>query len=97
MSKETEQIEAEIAEHRRELRLLEAVVAAHEGQHDRPAEHDRHGLRRRGGVDAQELGQSLDRPDARCLDLVGRVDQSADEVDAELARVARSLRLGGHR
>ena len=47
---------------RRELHLLEAVVAAHEREHDRPVRlRHRHRLRRRRRVDAEELCERLDR------------------------------------
>src|SRR5207253_11228523 len=44
------------AEHTQQLRLVEPIVAADEGEHERAAGlHDRHRLRRRGLVDAEEL------------------------------------------
>ena len=50
----------------RELRLLEPVVAPDEREHDRPVElRHRHRLRRRRRVDAEELGELVDRRDPR--------------------------------
>jgi hypothetical protein len=58
-----------------ELRLLEAVVAADEREHERPVVlHDGHRLRRRRRVEPEVLRQRLDRLDAGRLDLLGAVE-----------------------
>ncbi len=62
-----------LAEGALRLQLVQPVVAAHEREHDLAADNDRHRLRRRRRVDAEELGQALDRRDPRRLDLLRRV------------------------
>ena len=75
------------------LRLLEAVVAADEREHERPVLlHDRHRLGGGGSVDAEELGQRLDRRHARRLDLLGSVEPRRELGRARDA--ARDLEVG---
>ena len=61
------------AERREELHLVEPVVAAHEREHEPLVRDDRHRLRGRARVDAEELRDVLDRPLPRSLHLLGRV------------------------
>ncbi len=64
---------------REELRLAEPVVAADEREHDRAVVlRDRHRLRRRGEVDAEELAERLARRDARRLDLLRPVQRRGE-------------------
>src|SRR4029077_13749032 len=53
-----------------ELHLVEPVVAAHQGEDDAVVGHDRHRLRSSARIDAEELGDALDRPLAGRLDLL---------------------------
>ena len=82
------------AERRRELCLLEPVVAADEGEHDR-AVVLRHGhrLRRRGRVDPEEARELVDRRDAGRRDLGRRSSGSGNVGRARNA--ARDLEVGG--
>ena len=59
-------------EDRHQLLLAQPVVATHEREHEPVACHDRHRLRRRRRVDAEELRQRLDRRHAGRLDLLRR-------------------------
>src|SRR5512133_121669 len=87
-----------LAEGLEELHLVEPVVAAHQGEHDAPVGHDRHRLRRGTGVDAEELGDILDRPLSGRLDLLwlgqllGKVGlRRAALGDLEVGRVVAVL------
>ena len=78
----------------RGLALVEPVVAADEREHERAVGlHDRHRLRRRCGVDLEQLGERLDRLHARRLDLLRRVEARRELGCARDA--ARLLDVGG--
>jgi hypothetical protein len=66
-------------EHGHELRLVQAIVAADERQHDPAVGHHRHRLRRRGQVDAEEFRKGLARRDVGRLDL-GRLRERLGEL-----------------
>jgi hypothetical protein len=80
-------------EDRRELRLVEPVVAAYEREHDLAVRDDRHRLRRRREVDAQEAGEILARRDPGGLDRGGCVQACREGGRARHA--ARDLEVGG--
>jgi hypothetical protein len=87
------------AEPRRELGLVEAVVATDEGEHERAVPvHHRHRLGRRRGVDSEEFGQALDRRRARRLHLLGLLERRRElrrarnsASDLEIGRVVAVL------
>ena len=58
-------------EDRHQLLFAQAVVSADEREHQPVADDDRHRLRRRRAVDAEELGECLDRRHAWRLHLLG--------------------------
>ena len=79
-----------------ELRLVEPVVAADEREHDacRPAFDDRHRLRRRRRVDAEQLGERLDRRRPRASrPPAGASSRSGNSGARGIA--ARDLEVGG--
>src|SRR2546423_8249872 len=87
-----------LSQHGEELHLVQAVVAADEREHDAAVGHDRHRLRSRTGVDAQEVRDSLDRALAGSLDLLrgaqllGKVRRGRDTAgDLEIGRVIAVL------
>ena len=65
-------------EHGHELRLVETVVAADERQHDLAVGDDRHRLRRRGKVDAEEARESLARRDSGVSTSAGAASASGN-------------------
>ena len=74
-----------------ELLLGEAVVAAHEREHDRAVlTGHRHRLRRRGLVDPEQLGKRLDRRHPGRLDLLRRVEALREHRRRAARRVAIS-------